>query len=68
MQNTDSDSIFMAYLKVFILAIANYLAKISLHEALSNIFLGLSILYLLWKWYRDFKKSKTYDTEETDQK
>lgn len=54
----DSDPIFLAYLKVLGLAVANFLVKISMHEALSNIFLTLSILYLLWRWWRDIKKTK----------
>lgn len=28
------------------------------HEVAGNIFVTLSILYLIWRWWRDYKKER----------
>jgi hypothetical protein len=54
-QETDDFSI--ASIKVFILWAIGLIGH-NYHVIAGNILVTLSIAYLIWKWWRDYKKSK----------
>jgi hypothetical protein len=57
MESEDNSDFSIAAIKVFILWAIGLLAH-NYHIIAGNILVTLSIAYLIWKWWRDYKKSK----------
>ncbi len=52
----DSDSLVVVF-KALVIYVFSHFAK-NYHEYAGNLLVTLSILYLVWKWWRDFKNPK----------
>jgi hypothetical protein len=58
MEAADDDSgSFLVVVKAMFLWLLSHVAN-NYHEMAGNLLVTLSIIYLLWKWWRDYKKSK----------
>jgi hypothetical protein len=57
MQTDDDSGSSWVVAKAMVLWLLSHVAK-NYHEAAGNLLVTLSLLYLLWKWWRDYKKSK----------
>jgi hypothetical protein len=52
----DSDSLVVVF-KALVIWLLSHFAK-NYHEYAGNLLVTLSIFYLCWKWWRDYKKPK----------
>lgn len=57
MKLTDTDDITFMGMKLLSLWLISWFAK-NYHEIMGNVMITLSVAYLAWKWYRDWKKAK----------
>ncbi len=61
--NDDHSDFSIAAIKVFALWIIGALAH-NYHVIAGNILVTLSIIYLIWKWRRDFLKGKKEEAKK----
>jgi hypothetical protein len=57
MASIDDDSDYLVVFKSLGLGLFSHFAK-NYHEYAGNLLVTMSILYLGWKWWRDYKKPK----------
>lgn len=59
------DDFSIAAVKIFILWMFGLIAH-NYHVIAGNVLVTLSIAYLIWKWIRDYKKSKSNKNETSN--